>query len=68
MINADPTLYHWLDTRVHLAPEGVEVATKLDDAQGVRNVQSLKRRGNLWFTPDEAMYVYYRPTHWAYLS
>jgi hypothetical protein len=38
--------------------------TKIDDADGVRNVQPLKRSGNLWFFPDGGMYVYYVPTHW----
>lgn len=49
------------------APENVIVMTKIDDVKGVRNVQSLKRRGRLWFTPDDAMYVYYTPTHWRSL-
>jgi hypothetical protein len=26
----------------------------------------LKRQGNLWYTPDGSMYVYYTPTHWRY--
>lgn len=47
------------------APEGIEVDTKLDDAEfGVRNVQSMIRRGRLWWFPDGSMYVYYTPTHW----
>lgn len=29
----------------HLAPEGVVVRTKIDDANGVRNEGELKRRG-----------------------
>ena len=47
------------------APEREVVLTKIDDERGVRNIQSLKRIGNLWFFPDGGMYVYYRPTHWA---
>ena len=47
----------------HLAPEGVVVRTKIDDANGVRNEGELKRRGRLWFLPDGSMYVYYTPTH-----
>jgi hypothetical protein len=47
------------------APEGVTVLTRISDANGVRNVQPLKRRGNLWFFPDDSVYVYYTPTHWA---
>ncbi len=46
------------------APEGVEVMTKIDDKDGVRNVQPLTRQRNLWFYPDMSMYVYYTPTHW----
>lgn len=46
------------------APDGIEVETKIDDAAGVRNEQTLRRRGNLWWTPNGEMYVYYTPTHW----
>jgi len=48
----------------YLAPEGVEVMTKIEDDKGSRNEQALVRKGNLWWTPDGAMYVYYTPTHW----
>ncbi len=47
-----------------LPPDGEIVMTKIDDENGCRNEQKLKRQGNLWFTPDGSMYVYYRPTHW----
>lgn len=50
---------------VSSAPENVIVKTKIDDADGLRNEQSLKRRGNLWWHPDGSMYVYYTPTHWS---
>jgi hypothetical protein len=46
------------------APEDVLVETKIDDEGGVRNVQSLRRSGRLWFFPDGSMHVYYTPTHW----
>ncbi len=46
------------------APEGVEVRTKIDDRDGIRNEQALVRKGRLWFYPDMSMYVYYTPTHW----
>lgn len=46
------------------SPENVEVLTKIDDSAGIRNEQSMKRKGRLWFFPDESMYVYYTPTHW----
>lgn len=39
--------------------------TKIDNENGCRNEQPLKRRGNLWFLPDDSMYVYYTPTHWT---
>jgi len=49
-----------------LPPDGETVMTKIDDENGCRNEQKLKRRGNLWYFPDESMYVYYRPTHWKH--
>lgn len=58
----------WLSTSMTDAPDGVAVETKIEDRDGVRNIQTLKRRGGLWFTPDGAMYVYYRPTHWRALA
>lgn len=54
----------WQSTAVALPPIGRVVETKLDDEQGVRNVQTLKRQSNLWWFPDGEMYVYYTPTHW----
>lgn len=56
---------NWQKTNILLPPEGVIVNTKIDDVNGVRNEQKLKRQGNLWFTPDGKMYVYYTPTHWS---
>lgn len=52
----------WIAVTKRLAPEGVLVETKIDDAQGVRCVQHLSRSGRLWFAGN--MYVYYEPTHW----
>jgi hypothetical protein len=47
------------------APEGVEVMTKVElDDTAARNIQSMVRKGRLWFFPDMSMYVYYTPTHW----
>lgn len=60
----------WISCAVKLPPKDVVVETKIDDAQGVRNIQALKRYRreegcrDLWFTPDGGMYVYYAPTHW----
>lgn len=45
------------------APEGKLVWTKIDDKRGLRNIQPMIRKGNLWFVPDESMYVYFWPTH-----
>lgn len=47
------------------APEDIPVLTKIHDGDGPRNEQMLRKRGNLWWTTDGSMYVYYRPTHWA---
>ena len=59
----------WKSIAVDGLPEDrLEVETKIDDGHGVRNVQSLKRQGNLWFYPDMSMYVYYAPTHWRELK
>lgn len=54
----------WIKTSCKLPPEETVVETKIDDSKGCRNVQKLKRRGRLWFSPDGSMYVYYTPTHW----
>jgi hypothetical protein len=55
---------NWIETRVSLPQNGEVVDTKIDDAQGCRNEQPLKRHNALWFYPDGSMYVYYSPTHW----
>lgn len=57
----------WNKTADTLAPEDVEVETMIADEHGVRNAQTLRRVGGLWFTPDKRMYVYYIPTHWRSL-
>lgn len=49
---------------INTCPEGIEVMTKINDKDGERNIQSLVKKGNLFFFPDMSMYVYYRPTHW----
>jgi hypothetical protein len=45
-------------------PEGRAVLTRILDADGERNVQTLRRQGRLFFMPG-GMYVYYAPTHWS---
>ena len=52
----------WTRTADLLPTDGMVVETKIDDDQGVRNVQRLKRVGRLWYAGD--MYIYYTPTHW----
>ena len=54
----------WLP--IETAPEGVEVITKIHDTVSSRNIQTLVKRGRLWFVPDGSMFVYYTPTHWKY--
>lgn len=62
----------WFRVDDRLPPINVVVDTKIDDANGVRNEQQLKRyqrdptTRSLWFIPDGSMYVYYEPTHWRY--
>ena len=58
----------WIACADRLPDDGAVVQTKIDDGQGVRNVQPLKRMGTLWFMADGSMYVYYRPTHWRGLD
>ena len=57
---------YWKSTSVSLPDEGIVVMTKIDDKDGVRNEQLLKRQKRLWFFPDGSMYVCYTPTHWQY--
>jgi hypothetical protein len=54
----------WICCADQLPEEGKTVLTKIDDSNGIRNEQTLKLRGNLWWFPDGSMYVYYTPTHW----
>lgn len=51
---------------IESAPEGIEVLTRIHDRDGIRNEQSLTRRGRLWYFPDMSMYVYYLPTEWRH--
>ena len=53
---------------IETAPEGVEVMTKIHDADGERNQAMLVRHGRVWCTPDMTIYVYYSPTHWASMT
>ncbi len=57
---------NWIIFADHLPPEHEQVMTKIDDQDGIRNEQVLVRKGNLMFHSDGSMYVYYKPTHWAF--
>ncbi len=54
----------WINTVDQPPPPNTIVETKIDDAQGCRNVAQLQRVGRLWYVKDGSMYVYYAPTHW----
>jgi len=54
----------WKKISEETPPEGKAIKTKIEDADGVRNEQYLIKKGNLWWTADMKMYVYYTPTHW----
>lgn len=47
-------------------PAGVELETKIHDANGLRNEQTLVFQKRMWWFPDMSMYVYYSPTHWRH--
>lgn len=70
---ATATQYDWKRCSDQLPPLDLEVMTKIDDANGCRNEQTLKlyqrspETRPMWFFPDMSMYVYYTPTHWAYV-
>lgn len=59
-------MFSWKRTIDELPKEGIVVETKISDGNCERNIQKLKRKGNLWFFADDSMYVYYTPTHWRY--
>lgn len=61
--DGETIMVDWTPMYERLPPEGVLVMTKIDDSQGPRNHQKMKRQGRLWFVSDGS-YVYYTPTHW----
>ena len=56
----------WNETKNGSPENDRVVETKIDDHDGVRNVQKMKFKSNLWWLTDMSMYVYYTPTHWRY--
>lgn len=57
----------WRSVKEELPPNGLPVKTRIYDRKGERNVQTLIRRGSLWFINDMNMFVHYVPTDWKYL-
>lgn len=51
---------NWIPVTSGLPPENQVVQTISDG--GLQ--QDLKRRGSLYFFPDDSMYVYYRVAYW----
>lgn len=54
----------WTKTSERLPEEKIVVLTLGEN--GLE--QTLKRIGNLWFFPDESMYVYYTPKYWKHVK
>lgn len=54
----------WIKCSDTLPPEMQEVETKINDAQGERNLAVLSYHRTQWWTPDFARFVYENPTHW----
>jgi hypothetical protein len=55
----------WIKTADRRPTNGSIVKTKIDDDRGVRNVDELLFRNNMWWEPTGQVYVYYTPTHWS---
>lgn len=53
----------FVKTSQRLPQENIAVETMC--SQG--HIQTLKRKGNMWWFPDESMYVYYIPMYWRYI-
>lgn len=50
----------WTRAADQLPPDGMLV----DALNPSGNLTQLRRRHNLWFLPDESMYVYFSPEWW----
>lgn len=57
---------NWTQIEFLPAPENTILNFKIDDEHGCRNECKLIRKGNLYWLPDNSMYVYFIPTHWSY--
>ena len=49
---------------IDTCPENTEVETCIHDTGGFRQIATLVKKGNLFWSGD--MYVYYAPTHWRF--
>jgi hypothetical protein len=61
----------WIKVKEMRPIRNVVVETKIDYEDGTpTRVQNLKMHetGNLWWLPDDSMYVYFIPTHWRHLT
>ena len=56
--------WNWIKVSDRLPPQNNIVRTKIDEDGRVSNESKLIRKGTLWWLPDEAIYVYFTPTHW----
>ena len=61
-------LNNWTEVRRCPPTEGKLGETKISDANGERNFQTMSRRGRLWWPKGGDMYAYYTPTHWREVS
>jgi hypothetical protein len=66
-MNNKSTMGEWRMVESGFSPEGIFVMTKIEDKEGTRNQQPMRRQGRLWFTKD-GVYVYYTPTMWRPLT
>ena len=51
-----------------LPPEDVLVHTCIIEGGDIRMDSKLTRVRSMYYIEDKSMYVYYAPTHWAYIE
>ena len=56
----------WIKVKDRLPKINIAVKTKIEDSDGILNIQTLIYWKNLWWLSDRSMYVYFIPTHWHY--
>jgi hypothetical protein len=62
------TTIQWKRCEHITPPQGILLWTKIEDKDGTRNKEVLIFDRGLWWMKDRSMYVYYTPTHWAFLD